>query len=795
MLRHLVFVFVLLWGVAVHAQDEKTIVVKIVNAAEKPLSQASVTLMRTDSSLVKISITDSNGIVQFANPNLPHYLLYVSLVGYKPASQIIDAKNPRLTFALQVSDHPLDVVTVSAKKPFLELKPDRTVVNLDASVTNIGTTMMEALEKLPGVTVDKDGNISLKGRAGAKVMIDGKLTYLEGAELANLLNGMNSAEVARVELINTPPSSLDASGNAGVINIITKKGTQKGFNGTVAVAPAQGTYPKSNNSLLMNYRSGKFNFFLNYSLTARKDFTHVYALRTYYKNDGSVASYLEQPSSLNSDRLANSLRLGVDYALGEATSLNLSLMGFLQNSTSTGNNPAVWMNARSVKDSVVYTVSNNTRDLRNGQVTLGFRHSFRSSGELSADIDLIGFRNRASQTVENTSPNYSEAYRAQIPTDYRIVLGQIDYSKQFGSMKMAAGLRAKQINTDNLAAYEYNNGWNWQPDNSKSNHFLYDENVWAIYNDAETKLGKWTVQGGLRYEITNYDAKQLMKDSSFSSRFGSLFPTLFVSYETDSSNTFSFSAGRRIERVPYQSLNPFVLIINKYTYQTGNPYLRPQYSWNVEMNYAYKRFLLTSLSYNLATDYLAQIFPTDNNGIVTYSQGNFKRRQNLGASIALQLAPYSWWSFTLQAQANHKRFEGFVINGLKTARVTQYELNLNNQLRFQKGWAGEVSGNYHSAGRDDIQETLNPRGQLSLGLAKSFAQNKGMLKLTVRDVLYTDKFAGFSTFSQSTESFNISRDTRQVVLGFTWRFGKAYKTTKHLDEDADDEIQRATSKD
>lgn len=795
MLRHLLLAFLLIWGVAVNAQGEKTIVVKIVNVAEKPLAQASVALLRTDSSLVKISVSDSNGVVHFTGANLRRFLLQVSLVGYTSVFRAVDGTESPYLVVLNASSQSLDPITVTSRKSFLEIKPGRTVVNLDASISNVGTTVLEALEKLPGITVDKDGNISMKGRSGVRVMIDGKLTYLDGAELANLLSGMSTSEVAQVELMDTPPASLDAAGNAGVINIKTKKGVQKGFNGTLTVAQAQGTYPKNTTGLLLNYREGKVNLFLNYSFTGRKEFTRVYALRTYLKNDGSIASYLEQPSVLTSTGYANSLRTGIDYAIGKASTLSLTLTGFLRNSTSLGDNPAVWMKANGQTDSVVYTESSNKRNLRNGQVSFGFHHHFHGSGELSADADLIGYSTSVSQNVDNTGPTYSEVYRAQIPTDYRILVGKVDYSEQLGLIKLEAGLKASQVNTDNLAAYEYNNGSGWKPDNGKSNHFLYNENVQALYTDAETKTGKWTLQGGLRYELTNYDARQLMKDSSFSSRFNSLFPTVLASFESDSANTFSLSAGRRIERVPYQSLNPYVQIINKYTYQTGNPYLRPQYSWNLELSHVYKNILITSLNYNLATDYLAQIFPTDASGIVTYTQGNFKRREIFGASVTLQLTPLPWWSFSLQAQGNHKRFEGFVITRLMTADVTQYALNMNNQLRFKKGWSGEVSGTYNSAGRDDIQETLNPRGQLTLGLAKSFAQNKGLLRLSARDVLYTDKFGGFSTFSQSTESFNIARDSRQVVLGFTWRFGQAYKAAKRLEGAADDEMQRANSRD
>jgi hypothetical protein len=264
---------------------------------------------------------------------------------------------------------------------------------------------------------------------------------------------------------------------------------------------------------------------------------------------------------------------------------------------------------------------------------------------------------------------------------------------------------------------------------------------------------------------------------------------LFISFEPDSVNVFSISASRRIDRPAFQKLNPFLFIINKYTYEQGNPFYRPQYTWNAELNYLYKNILTAGISYGITTDYFSQIFPVDSSGIVIYTEGNLGQLQNFGASVGLQLVPSSWWSFSFQAVLNRKKMEGVIMQRM-TANITQYNINLNNQFQFKKGWSGELTGFYNSTSQQDIQEIVDPAGQLSAGISKSVLQNKATLKLSVRDIFYTNWMKGLTNFTNATEYFKITRDTRAVTISFTWRFGKAFKTARRSEGSAKDEIQR-----
>ena len=331
MARNILFAIAIIATHAVFAQPDATqadkLIVPVVNNQQLAIASATVELLRgKDSILIKAGITDSLGIVIFQQITSGIYLLRISSVNYtslytKLIPLPLNEQNGQLpAIILEPASASLQEVTILSKKPFIQQLPGKTIINVDAGITNAGTTAMEVLEKSPGVTVDKNGNISLKGRSGILIMIDNKPSYVSGTDLVNMLNSMSSTQIDVIELITNPSAQYDASGNAGIINIKTKKNKQKGFNGTVSTAYGQGRYYKNNNSLLLNYRNGKWNFFLNYSMNANKGFTDMYALRSYYKEDRkTIDALLDQPSWFTGEGKNHTLRAGADYFISKKT--------------------------------------------------------------------------------------------------------------------------------------------------------------------------------------------------------------------------------------------------------------------------------------------------------------------------------------------------------------------------------------------------------------------------------------------------------------------------------------------
>jgi iron complex outermembrane recepter protein len=357
---------------------------KIQDKSNSPVNGASVSLLfAKDSSLAKLAISDSNGVYRFGNITPGTYLLAATAVGYRkifsaPIEYKVDQVQVQpISLTNKTAD--LKEVTVIARKPMIEQKIDRMIVNVDAAVTNAGSTALEVLEKSPGVQVDKDGNISLKGKQGVMVLIDGRPTYLSGLELANMLKGMQSSQLETIEIMTNPPAKYDAAGNSGVINIRTKKNKMKGFNGSITATVGQGFYFKTNESLNLNYRNGKVNLFGSYSFGSHNGFQQLDIHRKYKEDDGSARAIFEQSGVMRQRRMNNNLKFGMDYNLTKKTTVGFVVSGFYNPESTTGRNTSYLKNPHGLLDSIV-TAENYIKEAwKNASVNLNLRHQYDST--------------------------------------------------------------------------------------------------------------------------------------------------------------------------------------------------------------------------------------------------------------------------------------------------------------------------------------------------------------------------------------------------------------------------------
>ena len=796
-------VLVLLSAIA-HAQPSPKKItgftLTVLNEKSQPADGATVQLLK-DGKLVKAAITDAKGMAFFANITVGAYTFSVTYTGYQPqvtGAYHFPGDTNAATITLQPASTALKEVNVTAGRPFIEQKQGKVILNVDASVTNVGTTVLEVLEKSPGVTVDRNGGISLQGKAGVLVTIDDKPTYLNGEDLNNLLSSMSSSQADQIELIANPTAKYDANGNAGIINIKTKKNKLKGFNGTFTTSVGEGVYPKNSNNLVLNYRTGKFNTFFTYNMNYVQYYLNLYALRKYYDDNGTLLSMLEQPAYFKGTFVNNTAKAGVDYYLDTKTTIGLVLTGTAIRRDGNNTDLARWLSPSGTLDSAIFTDNRNNNRFKNGAINVNARHTISPSQDITADFDLLHYAINSDQNFDNqllAAGGYDEVSRASIPTTINIATGKVDYTLKAGKNDtFEAGWKSSHSSTDNSAAYQNLVGGQYIDDDTKSNHFIYNETIHALYADFEQKLDHLSIQAGLRYEHTGYHANQLgnaiQKDSAFSRNYGGFFPSGYISYQADTANSFSLTAGRRIDRPAFQVLNPFLFIINKYTYQTGNPYILPQYSWNLELSHQYKNLLTTSISYSVISNYFSQLFLADTSKqILLYSQGNVGHTYNLGLSEAVTVSPFNWWSFSAQAIFNHKQLAGFNGNNY-TSTVNQLSVNSTSQFTIAKTYTTEITGAYTTRARNDIQELLYPTGQLSLGISRPVLKKKATLKLSYRDIFHTNWMEGLTQFPNATEYFKELRDTRVITLAFTYRFGKAYKAAKHADTSANDEIER-----
>lgn len=794
-------------ALAALAQEGGRIAGSIIDGNQKTVESATIALMKAaDSSTVKFSVADKDGKFQFEAIAVGQYFVSVSAVGHEKgftkAFQVKDGEKVSLpVLNLVPVAKEMNTVVVTARKPLIEQKIDRTVVNVEASITNVGTTALEVLEKSPGISVDKDGNISLKGKEGVLVLVDGRPTQLSGADLANLLRNMNSSQLDQIEIMTNPPARFDAAGNAGVINIKTKKSKQSGYSGSVTLGYSQGTYPKFNEGVNFNYRQGKVNLFTNLSHNYRQSWNRLDIQRNLLE-DGTkdIKNYFDQSSRMYYKGNNWSAKVGADYSPGKNTTIGVVLNGFSSPSDFGNRNLTLISDNASVLESQTKALVDYNNNWKNYSANLNFRQVLDTTGrEITADADYITYNSSVGQTLQNfyfdadgLPSQVSDTLLGALPQDINIYSGRIDYTHPLAKgAKFEAGVKSSIVRTDNNAVYD--SIQNGQPvrDLGRSNHFVYEENINAAYvNLSGSVTKKLNAQLGLRLENTVAKGDQRTTGEDFDRRYTQLFPTAYLQYQASEKNNFGLNYGRRIRRPNYQSLNPFIQFLDRYTYQQGNPDLKPQLSDNIELSHTYNRFLTTTLNLTTTKDIIQQVI--EQKGEEAYArQANIARQRQVGLAVSANLPINKWWTSSIYVNGYVNEFEGLVNNEPISFSSTTLRLNGSQQFKISKTFSAELSGFYTTGGVEGVVN-IQPMGMLNVGFSQQVFNNKGSIRLTVRDIFNTGYFSAISKYGNVDAQFQERHENRVVNLGFTYRFskGKAGNGPKRRTGSASDEQSR-----
>jgi hypothetical protein len=759
---------------------------------QKIIDAATVSLFRAkDSSLVKINLTDKAGNFVFEQvPFGKYYLLATSTGHLKSFSSIIDVKNSTVVsvgnLQLKESAKTMNEIKVEVKKPFIERKIDRTVINVDQSITNAGTTALEVLEKSPGVTVDKDGNVSLKGKSGVTIMLDGRPSYLSGQELANLLKNMPSSNIEQIEIMTNPSAKFDASGNSGVINIRTKKNKLKGMNGSVSATILQSKYTKTNNSVNLNYRTGKVNLFSNYSYSLWQNKNEMFLNRKFRNgNTKQIETIFDQNTEMKRFSQYHNLKVGMDFYANKKTTIGVVLSGYVNPSDENSNNQTNLNNANNQVDSIVIATNLQNRMSQNFASNLNLRHVYDSTGkEFSIDLDYLTYYQTSDQFLTNNFFNPDLTIRknpselkGDLPSKVNIYSAKTDFTFPLKkTAKIETGLKTSYVTTDNDALYQLNSPSGYVTDEGKTNHFIYKENINAAYVNFSQQIKKWGVQAGLRAENTNAKGHQVgnstRPDSLFTKNYTNLFPTVYLSYQANKKNTFSVNYGRRIDRPDYDDLNPFYYFLDEYTYQVGNTLLQPQFSDNFELSHTYNGFLTTTLNYSEVHDVFTEVMKQITIERKTFiTKENIASKSNIGLAISANFPVTKFWTANVYSNLSHDTYKGQVSGGMLSVDNTMFFSNMSNQFKFKKGWSAELSGFYRSKGIEG-QIIIDPMWRMDAGLQKLILKKKGSLKLSIRDIFASQNFKGYVKYQDIDVSIKNIRDSRTVSLTFSYRFGK-----------------------
>jgi hypothetical protein len=788
------------------AQTNLTLIGKVNSADGKPVDGATLYLFKaTDSVLLKTAISDVNGLYQFQHIPAGNYKLTVMLVGFETykgnAFALNLDKNIGIT-TLKATQTTLSQVTVTAQRPFVQQKVDRMVVNPEALISNAGSTALEVLEKAPGVIVDQNGAISLKG-LGVTIFIDDKPTYLSGADLESYLRSLSSASIDQIELMTNPPAKYDAAGNGGVINIRTKRTKVKGFNGALNLSYSQGSYGRTVNSFNFNYRNNKLNLFGNLGFNTNNGYSDLTINRHFEDSFGNPRSNFIQNSFNRNTGENYTSKIGADYYLSENSTLGVNLTGIYSPTERKSDVKSQFSNVQNQLDSTVKAFNNQDQLFKNSGVNLNFRQKLDKNGrELTADVDYLNYYTNNNQEFNNTSYLPSGALKnsdllmGMLPANIDIFSAKTDYEHPFkNGIKLSAGLKTSYTETDNIANYFYSNNGVTAIDYDKTNHFLYKENINAVYLNANKEYKKLTVQLGLRLENTVSNGHQLgnvkKQDSTFKRSYTNLFPTVYLQYKLDTAdiNVFGINYGRRIDRPYYQDLNPFLSPIDKFTYYTGNPFLKPSFTDNIELSHTYKSKFTTTLSYSKTRN--------DVNETIEIVEGiYYSRPGNIGETTVKTLSFNAsfdfakWFNFNMSGRVSNVHSVSDFYTGLLDTKGTYFFFRPVFQFKLPKDWNVQLDGGYQSRVKS-AQFDLGARGRINAAASKKLSAST-TIKLVANDVLYTFKNTGIiNNLSQTKANWTNLNDTRTVVLSLSYRFGKSISgQRKHDANGAEDEQSR-----
>jgi Outer membrane protein beta-barrel family/Carboxypeptidase regulatory-like domain len=758
----------------------------IVNADFKPVANANALLLHPkDSSLFKGTISNASGTFSFQNITAGKYLISCSYTGFittytleiavPSKGIIIDAG----TVVLKPETSQLNTVTVTGKRPMFEQKIDRMIINVKNSITSTGGTVLDVLEKSPGVIVNKQAaSISMNGKDGIRVMINSKMSYMPADAIIQMLDGMNATNVDRIELITTPPAKYDAEGNAGYINIVLLNNPDVGFNGSYAITAAAfvGSEPSANFNF--NYRKKKVNLYGGYTfsrLAQKQVFTNYRKVTYQGKTTETSTSSDRDPVQLN-----HGLRLGIDYQLSKKTVLGLLVSGYNNKWTMDAVN-SIYTKLNGTADTSIKVINDEINHWKHLMGNVNLQHSFASGDELTINADYLRYKDSNPTNYSNiyykggVNPVRNESTRSGKETIITIVPVQLDYKKKINSkLEFETGAKAVFSKFTNDVRIETQMQNIWKPDSSLTANYFLNENIGAGYASLSIIASeKTSIKAGLRYEYTSSNLATETVKNIVDRKYGNLFPTLYLSHKLNDNNSFNFSYNRRINRPTFNNLAPFVIFLDPTTFISGNAALQPSIADAVKVDYLFKKFVF-SAGYTYEANSIAG-FQTEVNAATNQQYiiaRNLTNTHSVFGSVSLPVSIAKWWFSQINLVSTWQKVNADYKQ--KPLSITQFDYNISGFQSFTlpNDYAIELSGFFQSPSLFGASPS-KAFGALNAGVQKKFPNSSSTLRLGVDNIF--NSLAYKVTFDVPSENFYTNGSylfsRRMFKLTWTQNFG------------------------
>ncbi len=776
---------------------------KLTDAKNAPISYATVTLLRMDSSVVNGDMTQDDGTFSIAQIPNGSFRLRIEAMGYTTMFVSVEltaaaSKKNLGTIKLSASEQSLNEVSVVGEKPIMELKVDKKVFNVEKNTTTAGGSATDVLQNVPAVSVDADGTVSLRGKSGVTILIDGKPATMLGTDVTSALQSLPAGSIESVEVITNPSAKYDAQGTSGIINIVTKKDGRFGMNGTVTVGA--GTRDKYNGSLGLNARKGKWNVFLNSSARLNNTFNNVttsrvdkvatdtpaaiHSYHTYEHVPRQFYGYFNTLGASFDPNKYNSFTLVQNVNIMQFGFKDMSDYSIYANPTESGT-PTYSQ----------YRYSSFAGSPTSLSTSLDYKHKFKKKDEeLSMNATYAAtlfkrtqdyFTDDRISTVEQHAPGTGTNDNLTIFADYVDPL----FTK---NGKLGLGFKTQIFwFTSDATPQKSINGGSYFSDSTLLAVFDYNQQIHALYTNWSDQLGKFSYQVGLRVEDAVYNGHgKTPRDTSVENSFLSLFPSAFISYQLKNQQSVYLNYSRRTNRPGFMQLLPFIDLSNPSTVNTGNPALIPEFINNFELSYSKAdnrgdNFILSAYyayTQNLIERVNRKVTQQQAESYNVLLSSRFTQPVNIasGTTYGLEGTGHVQIIPIWDATVNLNFFQNELVIGNRDTLVAQNLANrsgftwfgkVNSNLKLPKNFSLQMNANYESP-KVVAQGSLKESYWIDLALKKTLWKNKATIVVNCSDVFKTRVFVTYYDQNDNMQTINRVKETRIGNITFTYRFGK-----------------------
>lgn len=727
---------------------------------QEPIPYATVVINDMEGNLISGNTSAGDGSFIIDKVPAGKYVLQVQFIGYKTFNREIDINSRNTTINIGKVYLEPDVamlagVTVVAERTTIEQRVDRKVINVGKDLTTTGASASDIMNNIPSVSVDQNGNIALRGNSNVKILVDGRPTNMDAAQL---LKQIPSTSIKSIELITNPSAKYNPEGMSGIINIVLHKNANDGFNGNLNAGVTVGENTRYNSSLDLNYRRGKFNFFGNFGAQwgDRFNFGRIYLTEENYRQNFDMIN----------NRRSLLFKVGVDFYLDDRNTFSFY----------TNQNPFKGGPNGTLK--IIYPdnpENNLTQNLdlnfenQNSTYNFVFDHKFDDEGHkilLESNYNYFDEDENSRFTFEGNTGDLA-AYRDHVDSKRENLTVNLDYENPLNeNSKLEMGAEARILNTDNAFTTT-----NVEMDNAT---YQFNRDIYSFYTTYGQNFEKWSYQLGARLESFKvnaiYNGEEIFTDDYFN-----LYPSGFVTYTPNEKNTYQLSYSRRIDRPGFYQVSPIRDVSSPRLTVSGNPELQPQFTNSIEFNYTRKFEEKGSLSagvfFRNLNDEISQVFieDPDEEGSLLLQFANFEDNNSYGLELSTNYKFTKWWSTNTSFEIYSQKLKGQVGTQYLETDNTAFTFRSSHNFKASERLSFQLFGYYRGESKS-LQMDMEPMYFMNIGGRYSFWDGKASLSLNFNDIFNTQEFS-FINGRPLPQEGRFKGESQTVYLGFSYRFG------------------------